>query len=65
MSKKVEKIKPIPQKIFEGYLELLITYKKLHPKKEVYLTESGIRDAIKWYHTYIKDPKLLQSLIEN
>ena len=60
-----EKIRPIPQKVFEGYLELLITYKKLNPKKEVYLTEGGIKDALNWYQTYIKDPELLQKLVND
>ena len=65
MPKAVQKSRPIPQKVFEGYLELLITYKKLNPKKEVSLTENSIKNALTWYQTYIKDPELLRKLTNN
>ena len=34
---------------FEEILQLVITYKKLHPKKNVYFNEKYCKKAIEWY----------------
>ena len=46
MDKKIEQQN---HKIFEQQIELLITYKKMNPKIDVYLTENSLRKAINWY----------------
>jgi len=36
----------INQKQFEHIIDILIIYKQLNPKKDVYLSESSVKDAI-------------------
>ena len=36
----------INQKQFEHIIDILIVYKQLNPKKDVYLTENSVKDAI-------------------
>ena len=38
------------QKQFEQQLELLIIYKQSNQNKDVYLTETSLNDAMKWYN---------------
>ena len=45
----VKKIEQQNQKIFEQQIELLITYNKMNPKIDVYLTEKSLRKAMNWY----------------
>lgn len=45
----MNKIEEHNQKVFEQQIELLITYKKMNSKKDVYLTEKSLKDAMNWY----------------
>ena len=52
-TKKVEQA--IPQEQFDRILTLLISYKQQNPKKDVYLTERCVKEAVNWYSdVYIK-----------
>ena len=46
MNKKIEQQN---QKLFEQHIELLITYKKMNPKENVYISEKSLKKAIEWY----------------
>lgn len=39
------------QKAFEEHIELLINYKKFHPKESVYINERCMKKAVKWYQS--------------
>ena len=52
-TKKVEQA--IPQEQFERILTLLISYKQQNPKKDVYLTEKSMKEAITWYSSNFKE----------
>ena len=43
------------QEQFEHVIDLLILYKQINPKKEVYLSEESIKDAIQFMNTYGKE----------
>lgn len=51
-TKKVEQ--EIPQEQFERILTLLISYKQQNPKKDVYLSEKSVKEAINWYSSNFK-----------
>ena len=52
-TKKVEQV--IPQEQFERILTLLISYKQQNPKKDVYLTDRCVKEAVKWYSSNFKE----------
>lgn len=37
------------QERFEQLIELVISYKSVHPKEDVYLSEKSIEKSIHWY----------------
>lgn len=37
------------QKVFEEQIDVLINYKRFHPEKDVYMSETSLADAIAWY----------------
>ena len=45
----------ISQEQFEHIINLLILYKQLNPNKDVYLSESSIKNAIKFMSTAGKE----------
>lgn len=44
------------QKQFEEILQLVITYKKLHPKENVYFNEKCCKKAFEWFRNVQKNP---------
>lgn len=42
----------INQEQFEHIINVLILYKQLNPKKDVYLSEKSIKDAITFMNTF-------------
>lgn len=46
----------LDDKQFDELLNLVITYKKLHPKEDVYLTEKSIKKALDWYKNIQNNP---------
>tara|TARA_B110000208_G_C11768256_1_gene429433 strand:+ start:586 stop:771 length:186 start_codon:yes stop_codon:yes gene_type:complete len=47
------------QKIFEEQIELLILYKKLNPKSNVYLNKKCLDKSLKWYTGFMQDTSKL------
>ena len=45
----------ISQEQFEHIINLLILYKQLNPNKDVYLSESSVKNAIKFMSTASKE----------
>ena len=45
----------IDQKQFEHMIDLLILFKQLNPKKDVYLSEKSIKEACVFMDTYGKE----------
>tara|TARA_Y100000814_G_C12297502_1_gene390600 strand:- start:402 stop:575 length:174 start_codon:yes stop_codon:yes gene_type:complete len=48
-------LESISQEQFEHIIELLILYKKVNPKIDVYLSEKSIKDAFNFINTSGKD----------
>lgn len=53
----MNKIEIQNQKHFEQQIELLITYKKMNPKIDVYLNEKSLKKASNWYFKFSQDIK--------
>lgn len=43
------------QERFEKIIEILILYKQANNDKDVYLSEKGMNEAIKWFQTNIEE----------
>ena len=55
----------IPQDRFEKILELLITYKKMNPKEDIYLNERSIKHVFQWYQQVAEGNSLMDSNVES
>lgn len=55
----------IPQDRFEKILELLITYKKMNPKEDIYLNEKSIKRVFTWYRNVSENNSLLDPNVES
>ena len=54
----------IPQDKFEKILELLVTYKKMNPKEDIYLSEKSIKKVFNWYQGVSESNSLLDPNVE-
>ena len=45
----------LQQAQFEQYIELLILYKVHNLKKNVYISEKSLKEAIQWYTNYVPE----------
>jgi hypothetical protein len=54
------------QEQFSYMIELLVIYKQMNPKKEVYITETGMKEAVQWYQKSMAnmniDPETIDEL---
>jgi len=55
----------IPQNKFEKILELLITYKKMNPREDIYLSEKSIKKVFNWYQGVSDNNSLLDPNVES
>ena len=55
----------IPQDKFEKILELLVTYKKMNPKEDIYLSEKSIKKVFNWYQGVSESNSLLDPNVES